>query len=75
MWGTYDGTLAITAANNVRDSATGGLVLKGVNLTGYDSKGNPTTDGTPNTTKISAIDYYQNGSGNGYFGPTEAKRI
>ena len=69
MWGQYDGTLAITAANNVRDSATGGLVLKGVNLTGYDAKGNPTTDGTANTTRISAIDYYQNGSGNGYFGP------
>ena len=66
MWGTYDGTLAITAANGVRET---GLVLPGVNLTGYDAQGNPLTDGSKNTTKISAIDYFQNGSGNGYFGP------
>jgi hypothetical protein len=66
MWGTYDGTLAITAANGVREK---GLVLPGVKLTGYDAQGNATSDGTKNTTSISAIDYYQNGSGNGYFGP------
>jgi TonB-linked SusC/RagA family outer membrane protein len=73
MWGTYDGTLAPTAANGVRET---GLVLSGVNQAFdpsgnpiLDSKGNATSDGTKNTTNISAINYYQNGSGNGYYGP------
>ncbi|MBS1595520.1 MAG: SusC/RagA family TonB-linked outer membrane protein [Bacteroidetes bacterium] len=73
MWGQYDGTLAITAANNVRET---GLIVPGVKqaLDGagnpiLDSKGNPTSDGTPNDVRVSAIDYYQNGTGNGYFGP------
>jgi TonB-linked SusC/RagA family outer membrane protein len=66
MWGTYDGTLAITAANGVRDS---GLIVPGVKQTGTDAQGNPISDGTKNDVRVAAIDYYQNGSGNGYFGP------
>lgn len=73
MWGTYDGTLANTAANGVRET---GLIVPGVkqalDANGQpilDSKGNPTSTGEANDVRISAIDYYQNGSGNGYFGP------
>jgi TonB-linked SusC/RagA family outer membrane protein len=66
MWGTYDGTLAITAANHVREDS---LIATGVKQTGVDANGNPTSDGTKNDVKISALDFYQNGTGNGYYGP------
>lgn len=76
MWGEYDGTLAITADNNIR---VNGLVVPGVQQAFdgsgnpiLDAKGNPTSNGKANTTNISAINYYQNGSGNGFYGPTRA---
>jgi hypothetical protein len=76
MWGEYDGTLAITAANGIR---VNGLVVPGVQeaLDGsgnpiLDAKGNPTSNGKANNVNISAINYYQNGSGNGFYGPTKA---
>lgn len=68
MWGSYDGTLASTAANNVRET---GLIVPGVKQTGTDADGNPTSDGTKNDVRVAAIDYYQNGTGNGYFGPAK----
>jgi TonB-linked SusC/RagA family outer membrane protein len=68
MWGKFDGTLAETAANNIREDS---LIVQGVKVTGTDADGNPISDGTKNDVKISAIDYYQNGSGNGYYGPTK----
>jgi len=75
MWGEYDGTLAITAANGVR---VNGLVAPGmaelVDGSGapiLDSKGNIQSTGHANTVNISAINYYQNGSGNGFYGPTK----
>ena len=73
MWGSYDGTLAITAANSIR---VNGLVVPGVveavDGSGnpiLDSKGNPASSGVKNTTNISAINFYQNGSGNSFGGP------
>lgn len=76
MWGEYDGTLEITAANNIR---VNGLVVPGVQQAfdgsgnaKLDAKGNPTSNGQKNTTVISAINYYQNGTGNGFYGPTAA---
>jgi len=66
MWGAYDGTLAITADNGIRVK---GLVLPGVVQTGTDAAGNATSDGTKNTTNISSIGYYQNGSGQSFSGP------
>jgi TonB-linked SusC/RagA family outer membrane protein len=73
MWGSYDGTLAITAANNIR---VNGLVVPGVveALDGsgnpiLDKNGNPTSSGVKNTTNISAIGFYQNGSGQSFSGP------
>jgi hypothetical protein len=73
MWGAYDGTLAITAANSIR---VNGLVVPGVveavDGSGnpiLDSKGNPTSSGVKNTTNISAIGFYQNGTGQSFSGP------
>ena len=73
MWGSYDGTLAITAANNIR---VNGLVVPGVveavDGSGnpiLDSKGNPTSSGVKNTQNIGALAYYQNGTGQSFSGP------
>jgi TonB-linked SusC/RagA family outer membrane protein len=72
MWGKYDGTLAITAANSIR---VNGLVVPGVveavDGTGapiLDANGNPTSSGVKNTQNISAYNYYFNGSG-AFYGP------
>jgi TonB-linked SusC/RagA family outer membrane protein len=75
MWGAYDGTLAITADNGIR---VNGLVVPGVAqaVDGagnpiLDANGNPTSTGQKNTVRIAAIDYFQNGTGNGYGGPSK----
>ena len=73
MWGAYDGTLAITAANSIR---VNGLVVPGV-VEAVDGSGNPildannnpTSSGVKNTKNISALAYYQNGSGQSFSGP------
>ena len=73
MWGSYDGTLAITAANSIR---VNGLVVPGV-VEAVDGSGNPildkngnaTSSGVKNTTNISALAFYQNGSGQSFSGP------
>ena len=46
LWGMYTGMFEETAANNVRET---GLISEGYTL-----------DGTPNTTVVSARDYYEN---------------
>lgn len=73
MWGSYDGTLAITAANSIR---VNGLVVPGVveKVDGagnpiLDANNNPTSSGVKNTQNISAIGFYQNGSGQSFSGP------
>jgi hypothetical protein len=73
MWGAYDGTLAITADNSIR---VNGLVVPGVveavDGSGnpiLDANGNPTSSGVKNTTRISSIGFYQNGSGQSFSGP------
>jgi TonB-linked SusC/RagA family outer membrane protein len=54
-WGKYSGTLAETAENNIREN---GIVVDGVNLTGYDEAGNPISDGSANTTNVAATDHF-----------------
>ena len=55
-WGKYSGTLKETAEGDIREN---GLVLEGVNQTGVDPvTGNPTSDGSANTTNISAVDHF-----------------
>jgi TonB-linked SusC/RagA family outer membrane protein len=73
MWGSYDGTLAITAANSIR---VNGLVVPGVQelVDGsgnpiLDKNGNPQSNGKPNTTNIGALAFYQNGTGQSFSGP------
>lgn len=54
-WGKYSGTLAETADNNVRED---GVVLEGVDFTGYDEAGNALSDGTVVNDTIAAIDHF-----------------
>lgn len=54
-WGKYSGTLAETAEGNIREN---GIIVDGVNLTGYDDNGNPVSDGSANTTSVAAVDHF-----------------
>ena len=55
--------MAETAVNGIREN---GLVAPGVIQTGTDANGNPTSDGTKNTTNVNALDYFQ-GNYNGFY--------
>lgn len=72
QWGMFTGTLAETAANNIRED---GIIVSGVTGTvTYDNNGNYTVTGTaPNETVISAESYGNNHYGG--FGTPDAQNV